>query len=72
VFNQPIDSLSDNEGVISTFTYPNQHTGLDTKKLVYTFQATEVEASIQNVAAFIIRIYSKTKIQTTVTGVDAN
>lgn len=70
LFSKPVDSLKEYGLIMWTGPTTPPH-GLSTDKLSYIFTASQIEASINKVAAFVVRIKSKYKIETTITGVDA-
>jgi hypothetical protein len=70
IFSKPVDSLA--EDGVQYFIGPMNTNVLSKDNLSYSFIASEIHASINQFAAFVIRIKSKYKIETTITGVDAN
>jgi hypothetical protein len=71
-FSKSVDSLKE-EGVSMWTGDPSNH-GLSKDNLSYVFVANKIETVIfeGKIAFFVIRIKSKYKIQTTITGVAAN
>jgi hypothetical protein len=70
-FNHPVDSLTE-AGISYEIKQVNIVNGLSKDKLSYSHVGDEVHAMLAKIARFVVLIKSKEKIETTITGVDAN